>query len=168
MEIRRFSNTDSIDDVSRVYAQSWKSAYCGIIPQGYLDSIPETRWSGFLINELSNLWIVSDNGQIVGASTYSPARDKEYSGWGQIISIYLLASYFRRGIGTRLLQASMSELFSLGYDKIYLWVLEENHSARRFYEKNGFHFNGDILAENIGGKVLNEVRYIYQKPSDLV
>ncbi len=163
MEIRRFLETDNIDDVSHVYAQSWKSAYCGIIPQDYLDSIPENRWSKILVNALSNLWIVSDGKQIIGSSTYAPAGDEEYSGWGEIISIYLLPSYFHLGIGTKLLRASMNELFSMGYDNLYLWVLEDNLSARQFYEKNGFEFNGDTLQSVIGGKLLSEIRYVHKK-----
>ena len=49
MEIRRFLKTDNIDNVSRVYAQSWKSAYRGIVPQDYLDNISENKWSKILI-----------------------------------------------------------------------------------------------------------------------
>lgn len=163
MEIRRFLETDNIDDVSRVYAQSWKSAYSGIVPQDYLDSLPENRWSKILLGELTNLWVVSDGKQIIGSSTYAPARDEKYCGWGEIISIYLLPEYFHQGIGTKLLRASMNELFTLGYSNLYLWVLEDNRSAHQFYEKNGFKFNGDLMQYAIGGKPLNEIRYIYQE-----
>lgn len=33
MEVRRFSEKDNIDGVSRVYALSWKAAYSGFIPR---------------------------------------------------------------------------------------------------------------------------------------
>ncbi|MDD4125466.1 MAG: GNAT family N-acetyltransferase [Eubacteriales bacterium] len=166
MEIRRFSKTDSVDDVSRVYAESWKSAYKSIIPQDYLDKLDDCRWSGFIANELSNLWVASDGERIVGTSTYAPARDKKYSGWGEIISIYLLPQHSRHGIGTKLLKASMDSLFLMKFNKIYLWVLEDNYPARDFYEKNGFYHNdhsGDTREITIGGKRLNEIRYIYKK-----
>ena len=65
MEIRRFSESDNINDVSRVYALSWKLAYVGIVSQDYLDSISEDQWSKILVNELSNMWIVSEGQQIV-------------------------------------------------------------------------------------------------------
>jgi ribosomal protein S18 acetylase RimI-like enzyme len=161
MEIRRFSESDNINDVSRVYALSWKLAYVGIVSQDYLDSISEDQWSKILVNELSNMWIVSEGQQIVGSSTYSPARDEKYNDWGEIISLYVLPSYCHQGIGTKLLHASMNELIFTGYGDIYLWVLERNNSARKFYEKNGFKFNGDTLQTTIGGKLLNEVRYVY-------
>ena len=60
------------------------------------------------------------------------------SGWGEIVSLYLLPSYTEKGIGTVLFQGVMDELKRLGLYKIYLWVLEENRPARAFYEKNGF------------------------------
>jgi RimJ/RimL family protein N-acetyltransferase len=163
IEIRRFRETDDIDDVSRVYAQSWKSAYRGIVPQDYLDSIPENRWSEKLISELSSLWVVSDGDCIIGSSTYASARDDKFAGWGEIISIYLLPSYFHKGIGAKLLWASMDELVAMGYSDFYLWVLEDNHLARRFYEKNGYNINGDVMQYVIGGKLLNEIRYVYHK-----
>jgi predicted GNAT superfamily acetyltransferase len=45
MVIRRLTPSDDIDHVSRVYARSWKTAYQGIVPQEYLDSLPENRRS---------------------------------------------------------------------------------------------------------------------------
>ena len=50
---------------------------------------------------------------------------------------------------------------SLGYDKMLLWVLENNLRARRFYEKNGFICSDEYIDDNIGGKVLREVMYTY-------
>lgn len=163
MEIRRFAKGDSIDAVSRVYALSWKTAYRGIVPQEYLDALPENRWSAFLAGELQQLWVVSDGEEIVGASTYCPARDPAYAGWGEIISIYLLPRCCRQGIGSRLLRASMEELFAMGFRDLYLWVLEDNLPARRFYEKNGFQWEGDAQTDTVGGKPLRELRYVHRR-----
>lgn len=40
MEIRPLRETDSRLEVSRIYEESWKFAYQGIVPQRYLDGIP--------------------------------------------------------------------------------------------------------------------------------
>lgn len=40
MVIRKINPTDSREEISNVYEQSWKFAYNGIIAQEYLDSIP--------------------------------------------------------------------------------------------------------------------------------
>ena len=100
-------------------------------------------------------------------ATFCAARDRAFTGWGEIVSLYLLPQHWRRGIGTRLLRGAVEALHGLGYEKLYLWVLEENQAARAFYERNGFRFNGDILSADIGGRQLHEARYIFaaEKPA---
>ena len=44
MEIRLLRDSDDRVAVSRIYEESWKFAYKGIVPQAYLDSIPAGRW----------------------------------------------------------------------------------------------------------------------------
>lgn len=56
----------------------------------------------------------------------------------------------------------IAELKNSGYENIFLWVLEENIGARRFYERFGFQRTDDYLDDNIGGKTLREIRYIYK------
>lgn len=40
MEIRPLRKSDDRLEVSRIYEESWKFAYQGIVPQSYLDGIP--------------------------------------------------------------------------------------------------------------------------------
>jgi len=47
----------------------------------------------------------------------------------------------------------------MGFDKVFLWVLEENQNARRFYEKCGFMQTERYLFSDIGGRELKEVQY---------
>ena len=56
---------------------------------------------------------------------------------------------------------TVAELKKQGYKDVFLWVLEENLGARHFYEKEGFSATDDDLNDNIGGKDLREIRYIY-------
>ena len=52
------------------------------------------------------------------------------------------------GIGRMLIRYLCDEAAALGKKKIYAWVLKENASARRFYERNGFAADGrEELAE---------------------
>ena len=160
LEIRRYRETDDINDISRIYALSWKTAYRGLIPDEYLDSISETRWSARLKADTKRLILAVEDGKPVGASTYCEARDVKMKGWGEIISLYLLPSHFHKGIGAGLFAAVNRELEKEGFHDIYLWVLEDNHRARAFYERNGFYLSGDVNADNIGDRDVNEVRYV--------
>lgn len=68
-----------------------------------------------------------------------------------------------KGYGSQLLNQCVEELKLLGFCNILLRVLEDNLKARNFYEKNGFAFSGEYFQDNIGGKELREMLYIYQK-----
>lgn len=162
MEIRKVTPADDFAALSRIYALSWKTAYKGIIPQQYLDELSETRWADILSSGSWDSFVaIVDDGKYIGTSSISPAREEAMHGWGEIISIYLLPDYFKKGYGKLLLDAAVSELAKSGYDKIYLWVLENNANAKTFYEKNGFSPTSDKMPINIGGKDLIEMRYIY-------
>jgi ribosomal protein S18 acetylase RimI-like enzyme len=160
MEIRKVMQTDDFNAISRIYALSWKAAYIGIVPQEYLDGLSEHRMVDILRNSSHNAFVIIKNSEYIGTSTICAARDDKMAGWGEIVSIYLLPEYFGKGYGKPLLENSIFELTNMGHDKIYLWVLEENTQARKFYESNGFS-SSDKKLINIGGKDLPEIRYIY-------
>lgn len=162
MEIRYITSTDNKMTISKIYAESWKYAYKGMIPQAYLDSISEEQWVANLGNSDRKTIICIDDGIIVGTSSFSASRLERFAGWGEIISIYLLPDYIGKGYGKRLIEYAVSELKKLGYKDIFLWVLEENIRAKKFYEKVGFIPTHDYLNDHIGGKEVKEIRYIYK------
>ena len=159
MEIRPI-RPHEIDDVSRIYALSWKAAYQGIVPQDYLDALKEDRWAPYLAKSPFCSLVLMDNGEYIGTSAFGKARDEAMPGWGEIVSIYLRPEYFGLGYGEKLLDAVVNALSDKGYADIYLWVLAENMRARRFYERNQFHHNGDTKTIEIGGAKLPEMRYV--------
>lgn len=79
--------------------------------------------------------------------------------WGEIVSIYLLPEYMGKGYGRALMTAVINLLKEMAFENIFLWVLEENHNARGFYEKMGFEPSGRYHNDNIGGKALREMQY---------
>lgn len=161
MEIRFINQNDDLLDISNIYECSWKYAYKHIIPQEYLDSIPKGRWASSITKDgISNL-VILENGVIIGTASICKSRWKQYSEYGEIVSIYFLPEYMGKGFGNHLLKRCIEELKRLGFDKILLWVLENNIRARKFYEKNGFVCSDEYLNDNIGGKEIREVMYSY-------
>ena len=159
MQIRPLLPGDDPAAVSRVYEQSWQTAYRGIIPSAYLDAIPAGNWCrAVTATDRHTLVLVSD-GQIVGTSAYCAARSEQMAGWGEVISLYLLPGYCRRGLGTGLLRAAVAGLAQLGFADVYLWVLAQNQPARRFYQKFGFADSGIWQRQCIGGRSLRELIY---------
>lgn len=161
MEIRHIGQSDDRFAISRIYEESWKFAYKNIIPQSYLESIPVGRWTSNLDKEGMNNLVLIEDGMFVGTSCYCKSRFSDFSNWGEIVSIYFLPQYIGKGYGKLLLDVVVKELEQLGFDDIFLWVLEDNARARKFYEKAGFTPSGKYLDDNIGGKELREMQYCY-------
>lgn len=160
MEIRYIVPEDSLMEISGVYENSWRYAYKNIIPQDYLDSIPEGRWATSISRPGRCNLVMTEKGRIIGTAAFCASRWEQYSDCGEIVSIYFLPEYIGKGYGQQLLEACVGELTKSGYSKILLWVLEDNYRARRFYEKNGFVRTDDYLDDNIGGKELREIMYM--------
>ena len=162
MKIRYLEPSDDRKAISRIYELSWKYAYAGIIPQDYLDQIPEGRWADKIVTPGWNTLVCIENGEYIGTSSFCRSRFEQYSESGEVISIYFLPEYMGKGYGYRLLSKVVNELKNQGFEEVFLWVLEDNHRARKFYEKFGFLCTGDYIEDSIGGKELREVRYIYR------
>lgn len=161
MEIRLLDPLDDLEALSRIYEESWKYAYKNIVPQSYLDSIPPGNWIPHLKDPAMSVLVLTDNGRFAGVSSFCPSRFDDFKNYGEIVSIYLLPEYMGWGMGKALLDKTVSQLSASGFKDIVLWVLEDNSRARKFYEGAGFVFSGKFLDDDIGGKALREMAYVY-------
>lgn len=161
MEIRYINASDDKMEISRIYEESWKHAYKNIIPQEFLNSIERGRWVSVLDLPSWNTVVCIENGEYIGTSSFSKSRFQEYLSHGEIISIYMRPEYMGKGYGTKLLGYVIKELSRQGYSELLLWVLDDNHLAKEFYKRNGFIETDNYLDDNIGGKKLREVMFIY-------
>lgn len=162
MEIRYITLEDNAFEISAIYEKSWRYAYRNIIPQDFLDSIPAGKWAGKITAEGIYSLVMTQEDVCIGTASFCRSRWENYSDYGEIISIYFLPEYIGKGYGVPLLRTCLDELKKLGFKRILLRVLEDNHRARNFYEKCGFTFSGDCQTEQIGGKKLREMMYIYE------
>ena len=90
MEIRKLHPSDDLFAVSRVYEESWREAYRGLLPQEYLDSIPLGKWVPYLEQAGRESLLLLKGEKIVGTASCCASRTPELAGWGEIASIYLL------------------------------------------------------------------------------
>ena len=160
MNIRAIRPEDSRLAVSRIYEESWRWAYRGIVPRQYLDAIPAGHWAAFLDSPGIFTLVAEDGGELVGTTSFCASRFADYPGMGELVSLYLLPRCAGKGIGKVLMDAAVSALESMGFSRIFLWVLEDNRRARRFYEKAGFRLGPGILNDEICGKALRELQYV--------
>jgi len=158
MKVRHVKENE-IGQIGRIYYESWKFGYKGIIPDDYLNSLTIDNCTPKKINLDKNL-VVLDNGICVGVCNISSGRDKDMSDHGEICALYLLPDYFGKGFAKPLFEAAVKELRDKGFIRQYLWVLADNIRARKFYEKNGFHNSGETRKITICNKELLETKYI--------
>lgn len=135
MEIRSTTKNDDPFKLSSIFEKSWKHAYKGIISQEYLNSITAGQWIDHLKQKDRNNLVLTEQEKIIGIASFGKSRWNKYSDFGEVMSIYLLPEYIRKGYGKLLLAGCIEVLRQAGYTMILLWVLEDNYQARRFYEK---------------------------------
>ena len=159
MNIRRLESSDDRMAVSHIYEESWKYAYKDLLPQEYLDGIQKGHWSGKLDEKGLATLLLMDGGKYAGVCGFCQSRFPQFEGCGEIVSIYLLPEYMGKGHGKALFEEAVVQLKKQGFSKIFLWVLEGNERAIRFYEKAGFVKGEPFLQDNIGGKDVKEISY---------
>jgi ribosomal protein S18 acetylase RimI-like enzyme len=159
----RYADVSDAEVLGEIHSKSWKIAYKNIVPDSILDNIRAENRKKYFEKALSeqteeDALIYVDN-KAVGFMCVGKCRDKDQDiSCGEIWGIYLLPEYWNKGIGAYFIQWGLKELKNRNYKKVTLWVLEDNLSARKFYEKMGFRHDGTVK-EIVIGKKLNECRY---------
>lgn len=159
-------------DVARVHIDAWRSTYQGIVPDAHLASLSyEKRQQGVLrwLKEMPIFCVAEHpSAGIVGFATGGPDLEgSEPSYSGQLYGMYIFQEHQRRGIGRQLVRHVAGELAAAGMCSMVIWVLVDNHPARRFYEALGGQPLGTKSIE-IGGTKLEEMAYGWEDTRPLI
>lgn len=129
MIIRKASIYDSIG-VTKVYVETWKTAYRGIIDQDFLENINYDKQKRNFMNMLNKESLIyvaeSKIGEIVGFATPEVTKDDFGVNRGEVSMIYVLDRYQGEGIGHSLLQKSAATLVKSDIRRMIVWVLKDN------------------------------------------
>lgn len=159
----RAATLDDASAMADIYRRSWSAAYNGLLPAEAIQTVNAGRDAGCrkMLAGSSSGWhfLALKENTPIGLLSLCRCRDKGDSAYGEIRAIYLLPEYWHSGYGRRMLKFAVEELRSRGFDSVILWVLESNLRARRFYEANGFAFDGASKTERIG-EPQTELRYL--------
>ncbi len=145
MRIRPAENID-IQAMARVYVETWRATYRGILPDAYLDSMTVEETEIGLRRERSaagvfSLMAEADDGHAAGLITGGIDRRRDVIYGGEIFSLYVRPAFQRRGIGLALVTHLVERMNRLDIFALKVQVLQAN-PYRRFYEKR----NGVLLA----------------------
>lgn len=164
MQIRKARPTDA-GPMARVHVDTWRTAYAGIISAEVLAGLSyrdrEASWNDILAADqagTANIVAETGDGRIIGFAGGGPERGDNQTYRGELYAIYLLRRYQRKGVGHRLVAAVAQHLLDESFCSMLVWVLEDNHSACRFYEAlGGVQVGRKSIV--IGGSSLMEVSY---------
>lgn len=159
MRVVRLARAGDAEAMARVHYDAWQDGYRGILPPALLAGMSlerriETwrrRWEGTLVVE-------DDAGAVVGISSCGSPRDEgEPPSVGELYMINVAPSAWGTGVARPLLDAAVQRLRAAGCTSAYLWVLEPNLRACRFYTRAGWRPDGGRkLDERLG---VMEIRY---------
>jgi GNAT superfamily N-acetyltransferase len=127
---------------------SWRAAFTGLVPQDFLDAMDAAAiaasWSESIATGRSRLHVAVLRDQVIGYAGVGPERDPAAPpGTGELYALFVHPTYWSTGAGRALADAACADLRDAGCVKVWLWVLEANARARRFYATYGFIETGD-------------------------
>ena len=151
----RIANPEDSNIVGNVHSMAWKSAYRGIFPDEYIDGDTASKRSEEFLDSVKDdrctYFLLEEAGQAAGI-----VKIREEDNTLEIESIYILDEYRGKGLGRQFID--FIKTYRPQAD-IFLWVLEVNTNARRFYENNGFVMSGESRTIKRGADFL-QLRYV--------
>lgn len=66
----------------------------------------------------------------------------EEQGDARIEALLTIPEVWGKGVSAALMGRALADIKAAGYSVVHVWPFAENHRARRFYEKQGFHPSG--------------------------
>ncbi|MFH9674253.1 GNAT family N-acetyltransferase [Streptomyces sp. NPDC017405] len=158
------------DRVSEIRVRGWQHAYRGLVPGPYLDALDVRADAGrrrerFARGDspVANL-VAERGGRVLGWAAVGPHREAGADPRdAELYALYVDPAHLGGGIGRALLAASAERC--AGRARMFLWVLEGNAPARRFYERAGFRPDGAEDTFEASGVPVPELRYV-REPGD--
>jgi ribosomal protein S18 acetylase RimI-like enzyme len=169
----RNANPEDWETIAEIHTKSWQENYRGSFSDHYLDNLARNERKEFWQNRFSKpnpglFTIVAEyRSAIFGFActlgSYDPAL-------GSLLDNLHVRSEARNlGIGKMLLLISAEWAFQHHPNSsLYLYVLQQNISAIRFYERLGARLNGPFLTENPDGTQSKAMRCTWENSNSLI
>ena len=172
MNIRE-ADIEDVAGIALLHVESWRTAYRGAYSDAYLDGdvYPDRQrvWRERLTAPAERQFtiVAEQDGAIMG---FACGRGDEDPRWGTLLdNLHVRPDEKWRGIGTRLIgEVALRTQRDWPASGLYLWVLESNAPARRFYERLGAQNEERTTSEPPGGGEVITLRYAWPVVASLV
>lgn len=144
----RVADAEALTDL---HLDVWEEAYADLVPATVLTARRAgraeriERWRTILSGPHATLLAWSPSADLLGFSSTGTGRDPA-DGLPplELMALYVRASSYGTGVGRALLREAVGEA------PCYLWVLDGNERAVRFYERHRFALDGATKQEDVG------------------
>jgi ribosomal protein S18 acetylase RimI-like enzyme len=170
MLIRLATAADS-HRIANLHTASWRHAYRGALSDEYLagdiDSDRRQLWEHRLAEPAQNqrVLLAEDQNHLVGFACVYVGESQE---WGSYLNnIHVVPATQGRGIGRLLLHATAEVCGKSHPGGLYLWVLQSNAKAQRFYARHGARNTGTDIWKAPGGTTAPLFRFSWDSTARL-
>lgn len=164
MELRKATAADAVA-IADVHIASWRNVYKGVLKDETLEGLDAEVLTKEWVDGIERpespdirIWVLSDNGSIVGYSRTGPNRDSDIgdASVAEVYGFYTHPNAWGSGAGSLMMDGVLNDFRERGFQSSTLWVVDENPRARRFYEKKGWRHEPGPVNTCFGAP---EVRY---------
>ncbi|GAB2786956.1 GNAT family N-acetyltransferase [Amycolatopsis magusensis] len=158
--VRRAEAADA-PRLAEINLTGWRTAYRGILPDAYLDSLrQEDREDKFAarlaaMTERTVTYVAANPAGEIGAYATAVGDSRP----GMLGALYAALEWRGTGAGHTVHEAALAHLTTCGFSHAVVWVFEENFLSRRFYENHGWLCDQVTQTSQIADRSAVEIRY---------
>jgi GNAT superfamily N-acetyltransferase len=155
------------EDIARAHIASWRSSYRGILPDTVLARIDVDQRAASWRRTLQDPKILTlvaydvTHHDIVGLCDAGPTRTPSAYA-AEVYRIYVEHHAKRHGLGREMFELVTDWLRARELRSLIIWVLDNNHHARRFYEAMGGR-PATRVPSSVSGFPVVELSYVWDR-----
>ena len=162
ISVRKAGEKD-VEALAHILVTSFKTAFADIIREETIDRCSNEEncrnmFAAICASGEGQFYIAELDGKPCGELYRRDGDELECS--AHIVAIHSLPETWGCGIGKAMVEAALRDVREERKKRVYLWAFKENHRARRFYEKNGFVWDGSERVSEFDGAM--EIRYTFE------
>lgn len=163
----RAARVDDAEAVDRVHEQASAGTFEELVGRSFDDVFPRRErlrdWRARLRRDTTDedILVAEVDGEIVGVAVWR----LEEGGTGELEDLHVLPPHWGNGTSQLLLAAAVAGLREAGAPAPVLWVGEANGRARRFYEREGWSYDGTREPSPLGPMQLRYRLTGYRPPA---
>lgn len=141
--------------IAAVHAAAARAAYGGIFPPSAPKPTSETvlrTWEQLVSDPAVSVMVAVDE-EVIGGVALRPDAGIP-AGW-LLDKLYVRPDHWGRGVGSRLHDTALARAAALSLPELNLWVLYDNHRARRMYRRRGWRLVPGMTLANDPPSVLD-------------